>query len=164
MEVTENDNLVISYLNIHGQTGLQFDKQLQIEQFVKYSKSDIIHLQEINIENDTFSECNFLKSNFSVISNNATNKYGQASLVKNDLQVENVMCDTAGRVLIFEISNVTFGNIYLPSGTDGTSRHNRENYCAEVLPQMLVNRKTSGCIGGDFNCITNKLDATNNPE
>ena len=91
------NSLVISYLNIHGQTGLQFDKQLQIEEFVKYSRSDIIHLQEIDIQDDTFNECNFIKSNFTVITNNAGNKYGTASLVKNDLPVENIMCDTAGR-------------------------------------------------------------------
>ena len=158
------NSLVISYLNIHGQTGLQLDKQLQIEEFVKYSRSDIIHLQEIDIQDDTFNECNFIKSNFTVITNNAGNKYGTASLVKNDLPVENVMCDTAGRVIIFEISKVNFGNLYLPSGTDGVSRSNREKYCAEIIPQILVNRQTSGCLGGDFNCITNKQDATNNPE
>ena len=105
------NSLVISYLNIHGQTGLQFDKQLQIEEFVKYSRSDIIHLQEIDIQDDTFNECNFIKSNFTVIANNAGNKYGTASLVKNDLPVENIRCDTAGRVIIFEISKVNFGNL-----------------------------------------------------
>ena len=35
---------------------------------------------------------------------------------------------------------------------------------AEIIPQILVNRQPSGCAGGDFNCIINKLDATNNPE
>ena len=29
---------------------------------------------------------------------------------------------------------------------------------------MLINSKQSGCFGGDFNCITKKVDATNNPE
>ena len=36
--------------------------------------------------------------------------------------------------------------------------------CAEIFPQMLVNRKESGCLGGDFNCITSKVDCTANPE
>ena len=50
MTESNSHSLVISYLNIQGQTGLQFDKQLQIEDFIKHSKSsDIIHLQEINI-------------------------------------------------------------------------------------------------------------------
>ena len=74
------------------------------------------------------------------------------------------MVDTEGRILVFEISGVTFVNIYLPSGTDATTRSNREKYSAEILPQILVNRQGSGCAGGDFNCITNKQDATNYPE
>ena len=74
------------------------------------------------------------------------------------------MCDTKGRVLIFDIAEVTFGNLYLPSGTDGSSRSSRENHFGEIIPQILVNRKNMGCIGGDFNCITNKQDATNNAE
>ena len=125
---------------------------------------DILHLQEAHIEDDTFQECSFIESNFSVIINNAKSKYGTASLVKNDLQVENIMCDTAGRVLVFEISGVTFANIYLPSGTDATARSQREKYSAEIIPQILVNRQFSGCAGGDFNCITSKMDATNNPD
>ena len=76
----------------------------------------------------------------------------------------NLCPDPAGRVIVFEISGVTFGNLYLPSGTDGASRSSREKYCAEIVPQILVDRQNSGCIGGDFNCITSKLDATNNPE
>ena len=63
--------LSISYLNIRGQTGLNVDKKFQIEDFMKISKCDILHLQEANIENDTFSQCNYILSNFSVIANNA---------------------------------------------------------------------------------------------
>ena len=156
--------LTISYVNIRGQTGLQVEKQFQIEAFIKINKCDILHLQECHIESDTFSECNFIQSNFTVITNNAQNKYGTASLVKNDLLVENVMYDTDGRLIVFEISGVTFSNVYLPSGTDAIARGGREKYCAELIPQVLVNRQASGCIGGDFNCITKKLDNTTNPE
>ena len=62
-------------------------------------------------EDDTFSQCYFIESKFSVLINNAENKYGTASLVKNDLVVENVLCDTGGRVLTFDVSGVTFVNI-----------------------------------------------------
>ena len=50
----ENDILTISYLNIRGQTGFKVDKQFQVEDFLKQSKSDILHLQEIHIEDGTF--------------------------------------------------------------------------------------------------------------
>ena len=82
----EKDILTISYLNIRGQTGFKLDKQFQVEEFLKQSKSDILHLQEIHMEDDSFEQCNYIKSSFSVISNNAVNKYGTASLVKNDLE------------------------------------------------------------------------------
>ena len=149
-------------MNIRGQTGLNVDKQFQIEDFIKANNCDIVHLQEINIENDTFSKCNFIEANFSVISNNAENKYGTASLVKNEYLVENLMFDTEGRVIVFDISGINFANVYLPSGTDAIARNKRENYLAETIPQILVNRSTSGCIGGDLNCINDKKDATNN--
>ena len=118
MENTNQDILIISYLNVRGQTGLTVEKQFQIEDFLKETNSDILHLQETQIDDETFSECTFIDANFSVITNNAQNKYGTASIVKNDLAVENVICDTNGRILIFEIAGVTFGNMYLPSGTD----------------------------------------------
>ena len=164
MVSSKRDLLVISYMNIRGQTGLSIDKQMQIENYLKVNNCDILNLQEAQIDEDTFSECNFISSNYSILANNAENKYGTASIVKNDLNVENVMCDTKGRVLIFDIAGVTFGNLYLPSGTDGGSRGSRENYFAEIIPQILVNKNDMGCIGGDFNCITNKQDATKNAE
>ena len=44
--------------------GLPISKQLQIEQFFKENNVDILHLQEVNIESDTFSECNTISSSF----------------------------------------------------------------------------------------------------
>ena len=98
-----------------------------------------------------------------MISNNAVNKYGTASLVKNGLEFQNIILDTKGRVIVFDICGVTFGNIYFPSGTDAVSRSLREKLSAEIIPQMMANRQVSGCIGGDFNAIVDKKDATNNP-
>ena len=164
MNNSKKEFLVLSYMNIRGQSGLPLDKQMQIETFLKENSCDILNLQEVQIEEDTFSDCSFIATNYDIIQNNAENKYGTASIVKNDLQVENVMCDTAGRVLVFDIAGVTFGNLYMPSGTDGTSRGSRENHFGEIIPQILVNRKNIGCIGGDFNCIINKQDASRNPE
>ena len=37
-------------------------------------------------------------------------------------------------------------------------------FYAEVVPQLLINRKQMGCIGGDLNCIIDKKDATNHPD
>ena len=47
--------------------------------------------------------------------------------------------------------------------TDASSRAARESYCGEVLPNLLLNRCSDGCIGGDWNNIIDKKDATKNP-
>ena len=156
--------LTIGYINVRAQTGLPISKQLRIEAFSKHNNCDIVHLQEANIEEETFSSCNFIQSSYNIIENNSTNKYGTASLVKTDLQIENIRCDSEGRVIVFDLGEMTFGNIYLHSGTDSRSRTGREKYCCEVLPGLLLNSKDSGCLGGDFNCIVEKKDATNHPE
>ena len=84
--------------------------------------------------------------------------------MKNELEVKNVAMDKEGRVIIFEVGDVTCGNIYIHSGTDSTSRGKRENYFSEVVPQLLINHKEHGYIGGDLNCIIEKEDATHHPE
>jgi exonuclease III len=63
---------------------------------------------------------------------------------------------------VFDIEDITFSNVYLPSGNDPVMRGSRENYAAEVIPQLLINKKSSGCIGGDWNSIVNDKDATHN--
>ena len=97
-------------------------KQLQIENFIKDYKIDILNLQEVNIEEDTFSECHFISSNFKILQNNSENIYGTASLVKNEFDVENIYMYREGRVLIFEVGGITCGNLYIQSGTDSVSR------------------------------------------
>ena len=143
MAGSEQDYLVISYLNIRGQTGFTLEKQYQVEDFLKYSNSDILHLQEANIDDDTFCDCNYIETNYTVISNNAQNKYGTASIVRT-----------------FDISGITFGNFYLPSGTDALSRSSRENFFSETVPSLLSNCGPSGVMGGDLNSIIDKIDAT----
>ena len=156
--------LNIGYLNIRGQTGLTVVKQLQIEAFIKNNHCDILHLQEANIQDDSFSTCKLINSSYNILQNNSINKYGTASLIKNDLQCDNIQMDSDGRIIIFDVGELTLGNIYLPSGTDGISRAGREKYCCEVLPRLLINSRQDGCIGGDFNCIVDKKDATQYPE
>ena len=153
-----------AFINIRGQTGLKLSKQLQIENFIRENKIDILHLQESNIEDDTFSECSLITSSYNIIVNNSQSKYGTASLIKNEFEVENVAMDKEGRVIIFEVGGVTCGNLYIHSGTDSVARGKRENYFSEVVPQLLINHRQHGFVGGDLNSITEKADATHNPE
>ena len=150
-------------MNIQRQTKLPLTKQLQIEDFVKHNKVDILHIQEIEICEESFCDCNFLSESFNILSNNSENGYGTASLIRADLEYTNVKFDTAGRAIVFDIGETSFGNFYAHSGTDNISRSNRENYFSEIIPSLLVSCKTSGCMGGDLNSITDKIDATTHP-
>ena len=158
------DTFNIAFINIRGQTGFNLSKQKQIEEFIRINKIDILHLQESNIAEETFTECKMISSSYNIIANNSQNNYGTASLIRNDFETKNITMDTEGRVIIFEVGGVTCGNLYLPSGTDGQSRGKREHYLSEIVPQLLINHKQIGTIGGDLNCISKKEDATHNPE
>ena len=112
------ENLLnIAYINIRGQTGLNLEKQQQIEHFIRLHEIDILHCQEININKDTFSQCNLISSSYNIITNNSQNKYGTASLIRSEFSIENISLDTYGRIKVFDIENLTFGNFFLPSGS-----------------------------------------------
>ena len=158
----EESVLTLASLNICGQTGLTAIKQRQIQDFISQYQLDILSCQEINIVDESFSECHNISSNFTIIPNNAVNKYGTALFVSNSVLYENVVCDTDGRVIAIDFGDLTISNVYLHSGNDRISRNNRENALSETLPQVLHNRKRSGLCLGDFNCILHKKDATRN--
>ena len=162
MGMDGNSTLTLAYMNIRVQSGLDEAKQLQIENFIKSYNIDILNCQEINIAEDSFDNCNFISSSYDIITNNAQNKYGTCCIVSNNLITENVKLDTNGRVIAFNIGNITFCNVYLPSGTDPLMKNSRENYAAEIIPQILINSKDLGCVGGDWNSIVDNRDATKN--
>ena len=155
-------NIVVAYMNIRGQSGLNFSKQKQIEAFINVYKPDILNLQEVNIADDTFENCDKINSTYNIISNNAINKYGTASLVSSDLQTSNIKFDSEGRMITFDVENATFANVYLPSGNNQEMKNSRENYAAKIIPELLINSKDVGVIGGDWNCIVCEKDATKN--
>ena len=159
-----NKTLVLAYLNCRGQTGFNESKQLQVENFIKCNNIDILHLQESHLEDETFSNCEFIMSNFTIIKNNSQSKYGTACLVKSSLSAEDIILHHSGRIILFNVGGVTFGNVYLPSGSDGLSRSSRENFCGEIIPNLLINSKQSGIIGGDWNNIISKEDCTRHPD
>ena len=54
MNGTQEKSLNIGYINLRAQTGFGLPKQIQVEQFLKSYKIDILHLQEAQIWEDTF--------------------------------------------------------------------------------------------------------------
>ena len=107
-------------------------------------------------------DCSYITSSYNILSNNAQNKYGTCTLVSNIFSAENVKNDTHGRIIAFDIQNITFCNVYMHSGSDPLMKSGRENYAAEVIPQILINCKEYGCVGGDWNSIIENKDATKN--
>ena len=107
MAQTEKNILTIAYLNIRGQSSFTESKQKQVEAFAKFNKCDIVHLQEAHIEDDTFSNCEFISSSYNIIPNNSPSKYGTASLVRSELSPENIQFDQEGRVIVFDIGQFT---------------------------------------------------------
>ena len=152
-------------MNLRAQTGMSMGKQLQIQQFIVDKRIDICHLQESHIDEDTFSTCDYITSNFEIFANNSLNKYGTASLVRSDIQIQNIGMDQEGRVIVFDVARgFTCGNFYLPSGNGHIPRSKREKYSSEIIPQLMIHHLDAGIAGGDFNCIIHKKDATKNPE
>ena len=84
--------------------------------------------------------------------------------MRNSLIPESIILHQSGRIIIFNIGDITFGNVYLPSGTDGASRASREAFCGETLPTLLINRKPNGVIGRDWNNIISNTACTQHPE
>ena len=131
----ESNILTVAYINIRGQTGLNYAKQCQIESFLVRNKIDVLHLQEINIIEDSFYACNIIQSSYNLLSNNSPTKYGTASLIRSEFIPENILLDSNGRSIIFNIGNITLANLYLPSGNDSLSRSSREQYFSETIPK-----------------------------
>ena len=55
------DSITVGFMNIKGQSRLNIEKQIQIEDFLRKYNCDILNLQETNIETETFSTCNFMQ-------------------------------------------------------------------------------------------------------
>ena len=154
----------VGFLNIMGQSRLSTSKQNQIEHFLKSQQLDILHLQETFIEEDSFSACRTISNNYQILFINNDIKFGVCSLVHKSLSVSKEIFHPSGRFLAFNIGDFTFANVYLPSGNDIIPRQTREGLLGQDIPNFLINSGRCGLIGGDFNCISAKIDCTANPD
>ena len=71
-------------MNIHGQTKIPLVKHLQIEDFIKFNKIDMLHMQETDLDEESFSSCNYISSSYNILSNNSVTKYGTATLINTE--------------------------------------------------------------------------------
>ena len=152
----------VAFLNTYGQSGLSSQKLLEMENFIEYNRLDIVCLQETDIQENTFSGCSIL-NRFIPIINNSKSGYGTCTLIRNNFTIENVIKDSEGRLISVDVENMSIVNLYLHSGTDQTSRNERENFINNI-PNVLLYKKKIGLLGGDMNSIVDKKDALNYPE
>ena len=96
----------IAYINTYGQSGLSNQKLLELENFIEYNRLDIVCLQETDVQEDTFSQCNIL-DRFELIINNNKSGYGTCTLVRNIYNPENIIKDTEGRLISVDIEGMT---------------------------------------------------------
>ena len=151
---------LVATLNLRGQTKMNLSKLLQLEELLKSQKFAVIFFQESHIQDTTFENCPFIKSNYQILINNSSTGYGTSALVNNSLKIENVKALPGGRILYFEINKTSFVNVYLPSGTAG--KGDREAILSDSLPNLLLDSCKTGVIGGDWNCIDSAKDASHN--
>ena len=153
--------LVVIDLNCRGQTGFTKTKQLIIESEAINKKLDVIHLQEVKIDDKSFESCDFLKNQFQIFANNSENGcYGTCSLVHTKHQTENVKIIPGGRIICLDVNGATLLNVYMPSGSAGMA--DREDLAGRVLPSLLLDAAKHGICGGDFNAVISAKDATHN--
>ena len=154
--------LTVGYVNTRGQEAFSQMKILQLTDFIKQYKLDIINIQETNLSNDTFADSAFISRNFNLIYNNVMNKYGTAVLISTDIQYSNVKMDSKGRVIVYDLDEleITGANIYMQCGSTAENKNCCEEYSSKILPELLLERKNCNFIGGDWNSIVLRLDCT----
>ena len=63
---------LVATLNLRGQTKMNLSKLLQLEELLKSQKFAVIFFQESHIQDTTFENCPFIKSNFQLLFNNSS--------------------------------------------------------------------------------------------
>ena len=121
-------------------------------------------MQETQIDESAFENNPFIANNFNIIFNNSETGYGVCSLINRKFSTKDELLHPSGRIIAFNIGDLTMTNIYLPSGAERTAKNLREDLCGQTIPNMMLAAKKKGMIGGDFNCITHPSDCTHHPE
>ena len=158
---TKPNVLKVAFLNIQGQLKFTQARKDQIEHVIKSNQLDVLHLQETNICDGEFDLCHHISNNFQIIAQNNESGFGVCSLIHKRFVIENLFLHPSGRILCFDIEDLTLVNVYLPSGSE--AKQDRENLIGQDIPNLLLHRR-KGLVGGDWNAITAPIDCTNLPD
>ena len=85
---------------------------------------------------------------------------GVGVIYKNSLEILEIHAWQPGRILYVKLSDVSFVNVYAPSGQ--TKKHERNIFYSETLLRNLSVKSCLPILLGDFNCILKRDDTTAN--
>jgi exonuclease III len=90
--------------------------------------------------------------------NIGTSRRGMAIVARDGINLANVIRLPSGRAIAARFRDLWLINIYAPTGT--AWRQERETFYASELPLVLTDTAHHTVMGGDFNCILEKGDAS----
>ena len=151
--------LRIFNLNINGLNNR--NKQLQLVDFIKFHRIDILMLQEHNLRNKNLI-CEELSSICHVHINLSVNqKGGTAILFNRKLNYKFLNEEMSGDSRIISIkviyynNTLQFTNVYAPSGSNECER---DDFFQKDLMFYLRGNTSNIFLGGDFNSVISKND------
>lgn len=125
-------------------------KLAALKDFLYDSGTDIAFLQEV-VTTD-FSIPGF----FEIFNVSAETNTGTAVFIREGIPVNQIERLESGRGIAFCVFDVTFVNIYAPSGN--TNRQARAKFYKEEIVYFLRRNPANLILGGDFNCVLSRKD------
>ena len=125
-----------------------------LQEFIRVHELDILLVQEFAqiILQDHLS--------YDIQYNIATSKRGTAIVAREGIRLANIIRLPSGRAIGASLRDTLIMNIYVPSGT--AKRHEREHFYSTELAYLLTAASQLVLMGGDFNCVLERKDATGN--
>lgn len=128
-------------------------KIMALASFIRTSDLDIVFLQEV-------ATTNLQLPGFNIEINIDERRRGTAIAMRTYLQYNHVSRSLDSRIISLQVRGITLINVYAPPGTQ--NRADREHFFNSILPYYFQNANGLVLVGGDFNSVVNRKDATGN--
>lgn len=122
-----------------------------LRSFIRSADLDVVFLQEVQNEQ-------LFVPGFTLIFNVDFQQRGTAIAVRDQFNIHHIEKSLDNRIVSVRIGQVTFINIYAPSGA--LLRSSREEFFNLSVAHYLRHSTEYVVLGGDFNAVVNQKDAT----
>ena len=129
----------------------------RISQVINYARSknlDLVGLQEV-----LFDRLPAVIKDYKIISNPHSKGGGTAFIYKATLNLSLVAAAADGRIIITKLNELSFVNVYAPSGCLHIKTR-KDFYRTVIVPYLSGSKQT--VMLGDFNAVTRKIDRREN--